>query len=239
MAASCQLPGRGSRDTLGGVAAGEVITVHSEKELITRAGHLFTGVRREFICAAEDMNTWSQPGGGPSVPAELGHAIAGGLVVRKLYTPAALADDAQRPHLFALAGAGARVRICATGLPHETIIIDQRVMILAGERAGEDREFTVTTSPGLISGIRALFEAAWDGAADLGAYLEREVPEVGSDGRMILQTLATGLTDEAAARRLGISLRTYRRRVAGLMRLLEADSRFQAGVHAAERGLTR
>jgi DNA-binding NarL/FixJ family response regulator len=56
---------------------------------------------------------------------------------------------------------------------------------------------------------------------------------------MILQTLATGLTDEAAARRLGISLRTYRRRVAGLMNLLEADSRFQAGVHAAERGLTR
>jgi hypothetical protein len=36
-------------------------------------------------------------------------------------------------------------------------------------------------------------------ADDLGAYLEREVPEVGFDGWMILRVLATGLTDEAAA----------------------------------------
>ena len=49
--------------------------------------------------------------------------------------------------------------------------------------------------------------------------------------------LTTGLTDEAAARRMGMSLRTYRRRVAELMRLLEAESRFQAGVRAGELGL--
>ena len=38
---------------------------------------------------------------------------------------------------------------------------------------------------------------------------------------------------EPAARRLGLSLRTYRRRVAALMTALQADSRFQAGLHAA------
>jgi DNA-binding NarL/FixJ family response regulator len=45
------------------------------------------------------------------------------------------------------------------------------------------------------------------------------------------------LTDETAARRLGTSLRTYRRRVAELMAALEAGSRFQAGVRAGELGL--
>ena len=42
---------------------------------------------------------------------------------------------------------------------------------------------------------------------------------------------------QAAARRLGTSLRTYRRRVAELMAALEAGSRFQAGVRAGELGL--
>ncbi len=40
-------------------------------------------------------------------------------------------------------------------------------------------------------------------------------------------------------RRLGTSLRTYRRRVAELMTALEAGSRFQAGVRAGELGLAR
>jgi DNA-binding NarL/FixJ family response regulator len=49
--------------------------------------------------------------------------------------------------------------------------------------------------------------------------------------------LGDGLKDEAAARRLGMSLRTYRRRVAEILTLLDADSRFQAGIRAHEFGL--
>jgi len=40
-----------------------------------------------------------------------------------------------------------------------------------------------------------------------------------------------------ASRRLGVSVRTYRRRVAELTAKLEADSRFQAGLRAGELGL--
>ncbi len=40
-----------------------------------------------------------------------------------------------------------------------------------------------------------------------------------------------------AARELSVSVRTYRRYVAEMMSLLGADSRFQAGVRAAELGL--
>jgi hypothetical protein len=36
-----------------------------------------------------------------------------------------------------------------------------------------------------------------------------------------------------------VSLRTYRRRVADLMTVLDGDSRFQAGLHAGELGLAR
>jgi DNA-binding NarL/FixJ family response regulator len=51
--------------------------------------------------------------------------------------------------------------------------------------------------------------------------------------REVLRRLTTGSTDEAAARELGIALRTYRRVVARMMVRLGARSRFQAGYLAA------
>lgn len=54
--------------------------------------------------------------------------------------------------------------------------------------------------------------------------------------RMLLRLLAAGMTDEAAATRLGVSPRTVRRYVADLMEALSATSRFQVGVLAARNG---
>lgn len=214
----------------------QVITIHGEQELVARAGHLFEGARSEFVCAATDLKTWSRPTTRASMAGRVHRAD--GLVIRKLYTPVALADEEQRSHLLERVSLGARIRICRTGLlQHETIIIDRRVMILAGAEVAGDREFTVTTSPTLISGVYALFEATWEAATDLTAYLRSDPPQVDAEGRRVLRALGEGLTDEAAARRLGLSLRTYRRRVAELMRLLDSESRFQAGVHAGGFGL--
>jgi DNA-binding NarL/FixJ family response regulator len=54
--------------------------------------------------------------------------------------------------------------------------------------------------------------------------------------RQLLTLLTAGYTDESAAVRLGISVRTVRRLVSGIMNRLGARSRFQAGVKAADRG---
>jgi DNA-binding NarL/FixJ family response regulator len=239
MAGSCHLAAATVPGQTGQVADDAMITVRGEDELLRRAGHLFAGAQTEFICAATDMNTWSQASARPAIARRMRHGIAAGLVARKLYTPTALVADEQRIHLLEVAAAGAQVRICEASLPHETIIIDRRVMILAESVVRGDREFTVTTSPRLIEGVRALFLATWAAADQLDTYLRRDRPQIDSQGKVILQALASGLTDEAAARRLGIPLRTYRRRVAELMRQLESDSRFQAGLHAGELGLHR
>ncbi|MCX4672246.1 hypothetical protein OG453_37225 [Streptomyces sp. NBC_01381] len=53
-----------------------------------------------------------------------------------------------------------------------------------------------------------------------------------------LRALAAGVTDAVGARRVGMPLRTYRRRIAELMTASEADSRFQTAVHASRLGLT-
>jgi DNA-binding CsgD family transcriptional regulator len=213
----------------------QVITVRGENELAARAAHLFGGVTEEFLCAATDMDTWSQPSARAAITRRMRPAVESGIVARKLYTPAALADDEQRGHLLQVAAVGVQVRICDAGLPHETIIIDRRVMLLAGPGSPGDREFTVTTSPGLIGPVLALFEATWEAATPLAD--RRELPVITAGGREILRALGAGLTDEVAARRLGVSVRTYRRRVAELMRALDSESRFQAGVRAGELGL--
>jgi DNA-binding NarL/FixJ family response regulator len=217
----------------------QVFTVRGDTELMVRAGHLFETARTEFICAARDLKTWSQPEARASIGGRMRAVGAAGFSVRKLLSPVALADEEARAHLRQVAGRGAVVRISGSQLPHETIMIDRRVMILAGREAAGGREYTVTTSKTLVDGVHSLFLAIWEAALDLEAYLRSDVPHLDADGRMVLEALASGLTDASAARRLGVSLRTYRRRVAELMAKLEADSRFQAGLRAGELGLPR
>ena len=215
-----------------------MMTLRGDTELVARTAHLFTGIREEFACAARDLDTWSQPAARAAVRDRM-HATGRAFTVRKLLSPVALATEEGREHLRQVSAKGAQARISASPLPHETIIIDRRVVILAGQDSPAGREYTVTSSPALVGGVHALFQAAWEAATEYRAYLTGDLPQVDADGRVILRALGDGLTDESAARRLGLSLRTYRRRVAELMSKLDADSRFQAGLRAAELGLSR
>ncbi|MEO3782004.1 DNA-binding response regulator [Actinocorallia sp. B10E7] len=214
-----------------------IITVRGEDELVARAGHLFASVREDFACAARDPDTWSQPAAQAAVRDRMRAAGPGRFEVRKLFSPSALADEPTRAHLREVSAAGARVRISAAPLPHETIVIDRRLVILAGPAAPAGREYTVTSSPSLVAGVLSLFEAAWETSRDFTSWLPGDLPHLDGDARAVLRALASGATDETASRRLGLSLRTYRRRVADLMTALQADSRFQAGLRAADFGL--
>ncbi|WP_106399750.1 helix-turn-helix domain-containing protein [Actinocorallia populi] len=214
-----------------------IVTVRGEEELLARAGHLFTSVREDFLCAARDPDTWSQPAARHAVRDRMRTSGTGAFTVRKLFSPTALADEPTRAHLHRVSAAGALVRISAAPLPHETIIIDRRLMVLAGPATPAGREYTITASPVLLGSVLSLFEAAWETSPPFTSWLTAEAPHLDPGSRAVLQALGSGLTDETAARRLGLSLRTYRRRVAALMTALQADSRFQAGLHAAAFGL--
>jgi DNA-binding NarL/FixJ family response regulator len=218
----------------------QVAVLHGDDELEAGTGHLFASVRTEFACAARDPDTWIRARAAHGAKPPFGPVSPARITVRKLLSPAALASEEHRGHLRQIMGRGVQVRISGAALPHETILLDRRVAILAGGRGRAGREYTVTTSPALVAGVDALFQAAWQAATDFGAYLTAEPPvHLDESAREILRLLSTGATDEAAARSLELSLRTYRRRVANLMATLEAGSRFQAGLRAGELGLTR
>ncbi|WP_433462546.1 DNA-binding response regulator [Spirillospora sp. CA-128828] len=211
------------------------VVLRGEAELVERAGRLFLA-REEFACAATDLNTWALPGFRERLVAER-RRIRPRPLSCKLHNPAALADEESERHLVEMARAGTRVRICATPLPHETIIVDRRVAILAGPPEAGIREYTVVRSPSVVKGVVSLFWATWETAIELADYRRDRPPALTEESRRILRLLAGGLKDEAAARQLGMSLRTYRRRVAEILTLLDAGSRFQAGLRAHELGL--
>ena len=76
----------------------------------------------------------------------------------------------------------------------------------------------------------------WDIATPLGVAQDPDREGLTDQERALLKLLAGGLTDEAAATRLGVSTRTARRMMADLMERLNARSRFEAGLKAAQRG---
>ncbi|MFE2107806.1 DNA-binding response regulator [Kitasatospora sp. NPDC059463] len=211
----------------------QIITLHGEDELVQRAGHLFLASREEFLVAAADLVTWSA---GVNAAFREGKRprVVPGLTMRKLYSRRALADPESLRRLRRIAASGIEVRISDGPIAREAIVIDRRTAILAGAPVRGVRAYTVVHTPEVVEGVRSLFRATWESATVLADCAAPPPPLTGR-ARDILRTLAAGHTDETGARLLGVSLRTYRRRVAELMDALGAGSRFQAGLLA--RGL--
>ncbi|WP_030564935.1 helix-turn-helix domain-containing protein [Streptomyces aureocirculatus] len=224
---------------MGGSTAAPFVTLRGEAELVRRAGDLIASAREEYLCGATDLVTWSAGtnavfDGGRRPPLRPG---PGGLAMRKVYTRRALGDPESERRLARIAASGAQVRISSAPLAREAMVIDGRVAILAGSEARGARTYTVVREPDVVEGIRSLLYATWEAAEDLAGCLgSADRPVLDEESRAVLGALAAGLTDEAAARRLGMSLRTYRRRVAALMADLGATSRFQAGVLSRRAG---
>lgn len=195
--------------------------LRGHRELYERTWHLFAKAR-EITCTAKDVRTWASHNQAPPQ----GKAVR----VRRLYRPGVLLDPTGAQHTRHVAGSGAQVRITTVEM-NETITVDRRVAILAG-----DGSFTVVWIPAVVQGALTLFDAAWRESTALADY-ERDFGDLHQMAPRLLELLSSGAADGSAARTLGISLRTYRRRVDDLVRTLGANSRFQAGSRARELGL--
>ncbi|MFC4887695.1 DNA-binding response regulator [Streptomyces beijiangensis] len=213
-----------------------IVTLRGDQELVARAGDLIAGARQEFLVAATDPWTFS-PGVNAAFARGKRPHMAPGMVMRKLYTPRAVADAESVRRLLKIAATGPEVRIAAAPLTHEAIVLDGRTAILAGAPESGVRTYTVVRTPEVVASIRSLIAATWETADGLAAFSGRPRPDLTEESRRILRTLGAGHTDETASRHLGMSLRTYRRRVAELMETLDATSRFQAGVRARDLGV--
>lgn len=207
-----------------------VPVLHGEDELFARTAHLFA-TASEIVCAARDLNTWAAARKSHST-----EPVASPPRLRKMYRPGVLLNPSMAQHVRTLVERqNAEVRITQDDI-NETIIIDRRFAILAGDLRDGRRGYGVVSEPAIVQNVMSLFDAAWRSATDLAVY-DAQHAELCELAPRVLELLASGCKDETAARTLGLGVRTYRRRVAELMTTLGAESRFQAGVRARDLGL--
>jgi DNA-binding CsgD family transcriptional regulator len=117
-------------------------------------------------------------------------------------------------------------------VPHEFTVFGDELVLAGAEWGAHTDDLVVIRSPLLVRMFTAMFDQAWRSALPM----PESAAQLDTDERL-LTLLASGLKDEAIARYLGVSLRTVRRRVAVLMELLGAQTRFQLGSAAERRGL--
>ena len=100
------------------------------------------------------------------------------------------------------------------------------------DRLADHLPWAALVAPGVVLNKDGAFQRTF---AFRGPDLEAATARP-DERRFLLEQLMAGATDEVIARKLGIGLRTVRRRIAELMTELGVDTRFQAGVEAVRRG---
>ncbi|MFC9029170.1 LuxR C-terminal-related transcriptional regulator [Streptomyces arboris] len=162
-----------------------------------------------------------------------------GVRLRYIFLDSCRNSTATREYVAWLGQRGGLVRTVPR-LPLRMLIYDRGRAIVPMDAAAADRGALVLEGTGALTGLLALFEQTWQQAKPLG---ESAADAPAGDGhsltppeRAVLDLLTEGLTDEAIARQLGVSVRTVRRVTADLMQRLGARSRFEAGVLATSKG---
>jgi DNA-binding CsgD family transcriptional regulator len=142
---------------------------------------------------------------------------------------------ATRLGTLALAGADTRT---VPEVPTDALVIDGSVVVLPVDRTSGGRSLgtAVFRLSSVVTTTAELFERVWLSAVPMTPSDMPEAAELNAREKELLSLLSSGSTDESAAVRLGVSVRTVRRMVADIMNRLGARSRFQAGVKAADRG---
>jgi len=200
------------------------------------AGRLLRSSRRELVLAASGMSECTED------QLEMTREVVEvlllrGVDVRNLFTSAALSRRPVQRYAEAVHRHGAEVRIVGRAL-QDTIIVDGCVAVVWGRIGATGEECLLMRGSPVLTSLYRLFGVAWDSANDLSLhttwFCEDDIDDVTLS---VMRLLGAGCKDETAARKLGISVRTYRRHVAEIMRRLDATTRFQAGLRAMQLGL--
>jgi DNA-binding CsgD family transcriptional regulator len=141
-------------------------------------------------------------------------------------------DDRYLAHLRQLEGRGtSEVRLTDAGLV--PLIVVDREVALVSTSTGSERSAIRIEEPALVQLVVDHAERVWNAATPLVAPRPRTDVSLSARQRQVLTYLRSGLSDHGIARSLRVSERTVRGDVAGILRVLGARSRWQAGYLAA------
>ncbi|MET8152680.1 helix-turn-helix domain-containing protein [Actinoplanes sp. NPDC049668] len=168
-------------------------------------------------------------------------AIGRGVRYRALLDRRALSGPDMADDVRASLAAGQQIRVIDT-VPIKMMIVDGETALLPlySDRRESPASILIHRS-GLLSVLISYFEAEWERGYPLRAgtgpsqLVETHPDDLDELDRQVLSLLLSGLTDQAIAGQLGLSLRTLHRRIRQLMGKAGVDSRVQLGWVAARR----
>ncbi|MFC0602057.1 helix-turn-helix transcriptional regulator [Streptomyces palmae] len=254
MAADAPSAAEGAPDTLE-TALGQALSLlemavhHHRRSAIASVaaelpvdGEPVAGWVARLVLRAERAVIWSLP---EVASEEHGRLIAQTLaqladkgVSTRLLCPSSIIRGAQWARTVGTLGSQVEVRVSGA-VRQELVVVDGSAVIAPDAAPGEpggSRASMIQNST-VADMTHRLLTGIWDTAQRPARPLSFEGGARGRVLREVLILMAEGYKDDAAARKLGLSVRTYRRYVADIMRDLQVDSRFQAGVRAVRTGL--
>lgn len=160
------------------------------------------------------------------------HLLRHRTAVRGIYAPESLEEPGVLRTVHDVAGAGEQSRVHPR-VPIKLAIADRSFALLPMVVDDVVHSAIGIHPSALLDAFVQMFELLWQSAIPL--VPAPPVHTAPSDAQL-LALLAAGVKDEVIARQLAISTRTVSRRVAELLDLLQARTRFQAGIQATRRG---
>ncbi|GIJ48365.1 hypothetical protein Val02_52510 [Virgisporangium aliadipatigenens] len=179
--------------------------------------------RKEVLVAQAD----AMPGADDPVP---GRTVGRGAVTRVLYQHTARHDQGVAAYVKEATAAGAEVRTIDE-FPGRLIVVDRDVAFLAVD--AERPTVAHIRHPALVGYFADLFDRAWQRA---DPYLPHATQNITTPvQKLIIRMLVDGETGRVIARRLGISDRTFAKRITRLKKDYRAHTTFQLGYQIALR----
>ncbi|MFJ3214806.1 LuxR family transcriptional regulator [Kitasatospora sp. NPDC086801] len=215
----------------------------SRHEIIHRLEGLDAVRRRlEDLAATAEQECLSLMSGGGQLPDTMDasqpldrQALERGVRIRSIYQESFRNDPATLEYVRWFTGFGGEARTVPV-LPMLLVVVDRQTALVPIDPADGRAGALEIRTPGVVGALTVLFEQFWAAGTPFGEGPRRDENDLKPQERELLLLLGIGCTDEVAARRLGLSLRTVRRMSSQLMARLGARSRFEAGVRAAKEG---
>jgi hypothetical protein len=115
-------------------------------------------------------------------------------------------------------------------------VVDDAVAFLPG--GGRQCDVVAVRHPAIIRFLVDVFDRAWTRGLPFSPHQDARVLRQAVDGTRlaVMRLVVEGSTDEAGARRVGLSLRNYREHVRALMAQFEVRTRAQLGYQIGARG---
>ncbi|MFD8641906.1 LuxR family transcriptional regulator [Streptomyces zaomyceticus] len=207
-------------------------TVSDGRAIADRVAALLASAQSEVNLLDRPPYAASASDGMPA-PLAVTDLVERGVRVRVVVDRAGLEFPGRARGLGELAEQGVEIRV-APDLPTKLITVDRQVTLLPPTDAADPTQAALVVNDALLgNALVPLFEEIWQRALPIGLSGTETVTD--GDGEL-LTMLASGLKDEAIARRLDVHVHTVRRRISRLMSDLSAETRFQAGIQAMRRG---